>query len=88
MTTLSHERRTLDGARRALSVLVPEAWASIAIGVMWLTVLCDAVWGPSIDNASAGGDHSSVPSAVAIALFAFLGTWVVARNAFRHDRRD
>jgi hypothetical protein len=39
-------------------------------------------------NTTAGGDHSSLPSAVAVALFAFLGTWVVARHGFGHERRE
>jgi hypothetical protein len=36
----------------------------------------------------AGGDSSTIPSAVALALFAFLGTWVVAKYGFRHERKD
>jgi hypothetical protein len=56
--------------------------------VMWLAVLFDAIFGPDIVNRSAGGDFSTVPSAVVVALFAFLGTWVVARYGFRHDRKD
>jgi len=51
-------------------------------------VLFDAVFGPNIVNNSAGGDSSSVPSAVVVAIFAFLGTWVVARYGFRRDRKD
>jgi uncharacterized membrane protein (DUF485 family) len=58
-------------------------WASLAIIVIWLSVLFDAVFGPDIVNTSAGGDSSTVPSAVAVALFAFLATWVVARYGFR-----
>jgi multisubunit Na+/H+ antiporter MnhF subunit len=63
-------------------------WASLAIIVMWLAVLFDAVWGPDIVTRGAGGDSSVVPSAVALALFAFLGTWVVARYGFRRERKD
>jgi hypothetical protein len=55
---------------------------------MWLALLFDAIFGPDIVNKSAGGDSSTVPSAVAVALFAFLGTWVVARFGFRPDRKE
>jgi hypothetical protein len=63
-------------------------WASLAIGVMWLAVLFSAIFGPDIVNTSAGGDSSTVPSAVAVALFAFLATWPVARYGFRRERQD
>jgi hypothetical protein len=68
-------------------LLGPEVWAALAIVVMWLAVLFDAIFGPDIVNTSAGGDSSTVPSAVVVALFAFLGTWVVARRGFRRERK-
>jgi len=42
-------------------------------------VLFTAIFGPDILNTSAGGDSSRVPSAIPVALFAFLaaGTFVV-----------
>ena len=88
MATMSHEpSRPVHERRRVSSQLfVPELWASLAIAVIWLAVLFDAVFGPDIVNHSAGGDSSTVPSAVAVALFAFLATWVVARYGFR--KRD
>lgn len=66
-----------------------DAWPSIAIGVMWLAVLVDAVFGPDIVSTVAG-DTTKVPSAVAIAPFAFLGTWIVARYGYgpRSQRPD
>jgi hypothetical protein len=90
VTTLSHEPAGALQERRRWSpqFLVPEMWASLAIVVMWLAVLFDAIFGPDIVNSSAGGDHSTVPSAVAVALFAFLGTWVVARYGFRRQKPD
>ena len=90
MTSISHEPSgTVQGKQRwSLQLSVPEMWASVAIVVMWLSVLFDALFGPDIVNTTVAGDHSSVPSAVAVALFAFLGTWVVARYGFRHERRE
>jgi hypothetical protein len=87
MATISHEPSEVaqKPQRRTFQLLVPEMWASFAITVMWLAVLFDAIFGPNIENRSAGGDSSSVPSAIVVALFAFLGSWVVARYAFRHS---
>ncbi len=89
MTTISHEPSRVVQERRSgwLQLLVPEMWAFLAIIVIWLSVLFDAIFGPDIVNSTAGGDHSTVPSAVAVALFAFLATWVVARYGFRHERK-
>jgi hypothetical protein len=84
MTTVPHQPSEVAPERRAwTAALVPEMWASLAIVVMWLAVLVDAIAGPNIESSTPGGTTSSVPSAVALALFAFLGTWVVARYGFR-----
>jgi hypothetical protein len=70
----SSERRTLD----------PRVWPSAAIAVIWLVVGADALFGPDIVTSNgAGTNTSSTPSAVVLALFAFLTSWVVARYAFR-----
>jgi len=74
--------------RWSLQLLVPEMWASLAIVVMWVAVLVDALWGPDIVTRGVAGDTATVPSAVVLALFAFLGTWVVARYGFRRERKD
>jgi hypothetical protein len=90
MTSISHEPpgAVQEKQRWSLQLSVPEMWASVAIIVMWLSVLFDAIFGPDIVNSTVGGDHSVVPSAVAVALFAFLGTWVVARYGFGHKQRE
>jgi hypothetical protein len=56
-------------------------WAAMAIAVMWLAVLFDAVFGPDIVSTSATSS-TTVPSAVVVALFALLGTRVVAKYGF------
>jgi hypothetical protein len=89
MTTISHEPSKIIGERlRWMQFLVAETWASLAIVVMWLAVLFDAIFGPNIVSSTPGGTSSSVPSAVAVALFAFLGTWVLARYAFGRKREN
>lgn len=85
MTTLPPERlhATPDVPRWGW-LNVPDLWPSLAIGVIWLAVLFDAIFGPNIETSNGSGTNtSSVPSAVAVALFAFLATWSLARYAFR-----
>jgi len=87
MTTIPHEpAKLVQGKPQWLQYVVAEVWASMAIGVMWLAVLFDAIFGPNIVSSTPGGTSSSVPSAVAVALFAFLGTWVLAKYAFGRNR--
>jgi hypothetical protein len=92
MSTVSHEpaRVAEERPRWSLQRLVPEMWASLAIVVMWLAVLFTAVYGPDMVNTSGGatGNSSTIPSAIPVALFAFLGTWVVAKYGFRQQRRE
>jgi hypothetical protein len=87
MTTIPHEpsRAVQEKPRLSTLLLVPEMWASLTIIVMWLAVLFDAIYGPDIVSHGVAGDSAIVPSAVVVALFAFLGTWVVARYGFRRD---
>ena len=86
MATISHEPARRDSSRLT-SFVIEEMWASVAISVMWLAVLFDAVFGPDITSVS-GGSSTTVPSAIVVAFFAFLGTWVIARRAFGHDRHS
>jgi hypothetical protein len=66
-------------------ILVREMWASLAIAVMWLAVLFDALWGPSL-VASSAASMTTVPSAIIVAFFAYLGTRIVAK--YGYDRRE
>jgi hypothetical protein len=89
MTTVTHESLQDVPARKRFSdFLASEMWASLAISVIWLSVLFEAIYAPAIETRSAGGDYSSVPTAVIGSLFAFLATWVLARHAFRGDGAD
>ena len=88
MTTVSHEPSRADQMQRRWSqVLIPEMWASLTIIVMWLSVLFAAVFGPDIVTNDVAGGSSTVPSAVVVALFAFLATWVVAKYGFGQQRK-
>ena len=89
MTTTSHEPTHLATERwRWSNLLVTEMWASLAISVIWLTVLFDALFGPDIQTRGVAGDSAVIPSAVVISVFAFFATWVVARHGLRRDRAD
>lgn len=92
MTAIPHEpSRVVEGRPRSVpQLLVREMWTSLAIIVIWLSVLLDAIFGPDIvSNNGVGdvGERSTVPSAVVVALFAFLATWVVAKYGFGPGRK-
>ena len=91
MASVSHEpaRYATEQPQWAEFLKIPEMWASIAIGAMWLAVLFDAVDGPSFVSSEPGPGTSSttIPSAIFVALFAFLGSASVAKYGFRHDKQ-
>ena len=90
MTSISHEPSRIVPEKRLPQLLATEMWASLAIIVIWLSVLADAIFGPDIvtNNGVADiGERLTVPSAVVVSLFAFLATWVVAKYGFRHERK-
>jgi Mg/Co/Ni transporter MgtE len=82
MATITHEPATAQRRSWAAQVLVREMWASLAITAMWLAVLFAAVFAPDIVSTDAGGGSTSIPSGVAVALFAVIGTRLVAKYGF------
>ena len=83
MTSIPHE-----APRRSAQLLVPELWPSLTIVAMWLSVLACALLGPDIVSHDVSGSSATVPSAVVLGLFAFFGTWVVARYGFGQGRKE
>ncbi len=84
MSSVTHGStdRALD-RRPWFELLVPEMWASMAIATMWSVVAICAVWGPDLVSVNGAGTNSTtIPSGIAVAVFATIGTWVVARYAF------
>ena len=63
---------------------VAEMWPSLAIGVIWLVVFADALFGPDIVISNASG-FTKLPSAIILALFAWLATRVVAKYGFERS---
>jgi hypothetical protein len=89
MSTMSHESSPVvrERSRWALR-LNPEMWASLAITAMWVAVFLTAIWGPDARFSSNDGSSSTIPTAVFVTVFAFFGTWIVARHGFRQERKD
>jgi uncharacterized RDD family membrane protein YckC len=84
-----HEPSTAGSAREGIAdrLLVPAFWGAVSIIAMWLAVLFDGIYGSDmVFNGNAGAGPTIIPSAVAVALFAFIGTVAVAKRAFA--RRD
>jgi hypothetical protein len=80
--------RTPEHRRWAVGVPRP-AWAALAIVSMWLAVLFDAIFGPDfVSTSGSGSSATTIPSAIFVALFAFLGTRVVARYGFGREDDD
>ena len=90
MSTISHEPPTAVPERRRWSskLLVREMWAALAIAVMWLAVLFAALFGPNLVSTSAGANSTIVPSGVAVAFFASVATWAVAKYGFGDRHQD
>jgi hypothetical protein len=85
MSTASHPSSGIAPEKRQWStdVLVPEMWASLAITAMWVVVAICAVWGPDFVSVNGSGTNSTtIPSGIAVAVFASIGTWVVAKYGF------
>ena len=90
MSTISHPPSgVVEEKRRWLDqLIVPEMWASLTITAMWVAVFITAIWGPDARFSSNDGNSSTIPTAVFVTVFAFLGTWVVARYGFRKQRKE
>ena len=87
MTTITSGQpdATSDRRARRSRLVVPEMWTALAISVIWLVVLVAALFGPDFVSSNVGS-YTRIPSAIIIAFFAWLATWVIARHGF--VRRD
>ena len=91
MATMSSQAAdaTSESRGRRTRYVVPEMWAALAVAVIWLVVLAAALFGPDIVSSNPG-TFTRIPSAVVLAFFAWLATWVIARHGFgrRGDDAD
>ena len=81
MSTVSHPPARSTSEHSWFELLhVREMWASLAIAAMWIAVACSAAWGPDFVSTTGSGTNSTtIPSGIAVALFASIGTWAVAK---------
>ena len=88
MSTVSHPPTRADQERGTRSLLlIREMWASLAISAMWVAVAVSAVWGPDfVASSGSGSDSTTIPSGIAVAMFASIGSWAVAKYAFGRAR--
>ena len=89
MSTMHPPTAPLPDRRSWLDQLrIAEMWASLAIFAMWIAVSVASVWGPDFVSTSSGGNSTTIPSGIAVAMFATLGSWAVAKHAFGHGREN
>ena len=84
MTTTMQEPSSArsPGDDRVSRFLVPEMWATVSIVAMWLAVLVVGVWGGDMTFRGADTAYTVMPSGVAVAVFAAIGTGAVAKRVF------
>jgi len=91
MSSVSHPPvgATPERGHWSVQLLVTEMWATLAIVAMWIAVAVSAVWGHDfVSNSAPGGSSTTISSGIAVALFASIGTWAVAKYGFgRRERR-
>ncbi len=81
--TMEEKRATRSPNETWVSrVLVPEMWGAVAIVAMWMAVLFVGVYGGDMTFHGADTSWSTLPSGVAVALFAAIGTVSVAKRVF------
>lgn len=90
MSTVSHGSPHAARERTNWSSLanIREVWASLAITAMWVAVFVTAIWGSDARFNSVDGSSSTIPIALFVTVFAFFGTWIVARYGFRRNKED
>ena len=85
MSTTSHPPTgtVSEAPHWSARIFVTEMWASLAVVAMWVAVAVATVWGPDFVSSNGSGTNSTViPSGIAIAMFAAIGTWFVAKYGF------
>jgi hypothetical protein len=89
MSTISHPPTGATARSRfAVQLLVTEMWAALAIVAMWVAVAIAAVWGTEFVSSTPGGNSTTIPAAIAVAVFASIGTWAVAKYGFGRTSND
>jgi hypothetical protein len=89
MSTISHPPVGSVKEQKWSALLVREMWAALAIFAMWLAVAVSAVWGTDfVSTSGAGTNSTTIPSGIAVAMFATIGSWAVAKHGLAHRPKD
>lgn len=90
MSTLSHPPHVVEESPPSwfVQLLSRQGLAALTIGVMWFAVAVTAVWGGDMLFNSNDGNSSTLPSVVAVALFAAIGSWAGFKYGFPRQRND
>ena len=85
---MTHEPSAGTPVRQGIAsrLLVPGFWATVSIVTMWLAVLFVGIFGGDMTFTNSSSHVTVIPSAVAVAFFAAIGTASVARRVF--GRKD
>ena len=86
-TVPTHATDAPSKSRWSARFAVPDMWPALAIGVIWLVVLVAALFAPDLVTNSPTS-FTRIPSAIILAFFAWLATWVIARHGFGRRRND
>jgi len=83
VTVVTHEPSTDRPVRQGIAtrLLMPGFGAALSIITMWLAVLFDGIFGGDMAFTSSPTNVTTMPSAVAMALFAVIGMSAVAKGA-------
>jgi hypothetical protein len=84
ITPITQEPRPEAAERRRESgeFNTREMWASLAISMMWVAVALASIFGPDFVSTTPGGDSTTIPSGIAVGLFASIASWLVAKHGF------
>ena len=86
MTTIPHERP--QPARRSIWFDARDVWVSLAIGMIWLSVIFASVFGPDFHGNGNDGTSTVIPSEIFVAFFALLATIGLAKYGLKERKPD
>ena len=84
MSATMHDQSSVEYEGRSSKVLVREMWAAVAIAAMWVAVLFVGVFGDDMTFRSVDSSVTTIPSGVAVAVLAAIGTGSVAKRVVGH----
>ncbi len=81
MTTIPHESTSVG--RRSFWLEARDLYTTVAIVVIWLSVLFVGVFGPDFVGHSNDGNGTTIPSGIFVAFFALFATMSLAKHGFK-----